>query len=937
MSSQRMIEDTESLKNNIDELHLVQEELRIKEFAISSSINGIAIGDLSGTITYVNKAAVLMWGGSDPAEIVGESITLFAESEEEAIGIMDTVLHKGDWTGEINGKRKDGKPITVLLSASLVKNEMDEPFCMMCSFADITDRKKMEEELRVKDSAIASSINGIVIADLEGTITYVNEAALKMWGTDDASEVLGMPAVMYAESKEEVYGIIKNILKEGKWEGEIAGRKKDGSLFSVLLSASLVKNEKSAPMCMMCSFVDITDRKRIDEELRVKESAIECSIDGIGLSDLEGKIIYINDAALQVLGVKDKSEVIGTSALTLAKSEAEALDIYQSVMETGSWSGEVSGFKRDGTPVTVHLSASLVRDEKGKPICMMDSFVEITARKKMEKELRVKESAIASSIDGIGLSDLEGNIIYINKAALRMLGVDDGTEIIGTSALTMAESEEEALAIYRSVMETGSWSGEVSGFRKDGSPVTVHLSASLVRDENGKPICIMDSFVDITERKKMEEDLRVKESAIASSINGIGISDLVGNITYVNDAALKMWGADDASEVIGTSALNLAQSEKEAAAIYQSIMETGSWSGEVSGFRKDGSPVTVHLSASLVRDENGEPICMMDSFVDITERKRMEEEMRVKDFAISSSINGIAIGDLEGNITYVNDAFLRLWGGSDISEVLGKSALTFAQSQNEAIKILDSVLNTGTWFGEIIAIKKNGSPIAVQLSANMVKNDNSRPICLLCSFVDITERKIAEQKLQKAYESLEQRVENRTEELVRMNIRLKKEIEDRKLVEKALLQKEDELNLKSLNLEEANTALKVLLKRGEQDKNELEEKVISNIKELALPYLVKLKSSNLNDKQMTYLQLLESNLNDIISPFLQKLSSQYLNLTPTEIQVANLVREGKSTKDISDLLNISKRAIEFHRNNIRDKLGLKKAKANLRSYLLSLS
>jgi DNA-binding CsgD family transcriptional regulator len=104
-----------------------------------------------------------------------------------------------------------------------------------------------------------------------------------------------------------------------------------------------------------------------------------------------------------------------------------------------------------------------------------------------------------------------------------------------------------------------------------------------------------------------------------------------------------------------------------------------------------------------------------------------------------------------------------------------------------------------------------------------------------------------------------------------------------------------------------------------------------------LPYLEKLKGGMLDEKQMTYLKLLESNLNDIISPFLQKLSSQYLNLTPTEIQVANLVREGKSTKEISSLLNISKRAVEFHRNNIRDKLGLKKAKANLRSYLLSLS
>ncbi len=131
-------------------------------------------------------------------------------------------------------------------------------------------------------------------------------------------------------------------------------------------------------------------------------------------------------------------------------------------------------------------------------------------------------------------------------------------------------------------------------------------------------------------------------------------------------------------------------------------------------------------------------------------------------------------------------------------------------------------------------------------------------------------------------------------------------MEERKLAEQSLIQKEEELSLKSIHLEEANTALKVLLKRGEQDKSELEEKVLSNIKELALPYLEKIKMGTLDEKQRTYLEILESNLHDIISPFLKKLSSQYLNLTPTEIQVANLIREGKSTKEIAEILNISR-------------------------------
>ena len=817
MPPSRMSEEVKPLKDKIDELRYIQEELRIKEFAIASSINGIAIGDLQGTITYVNQAAVMMWGGTDPAEIIGKPVTVFAESEQEALEIMETVLCKGDWTGEINGRRKNGSPVTVLLSASLVRNETNEPVCMMCSFVDITDRKKMEKEMRVKDSAVASSINGIVIVDLEGVVTYVNDAALNMWGTEDPGEVIGKPVVMFAKSQEEVLEIIFMVRSRGRWEGEIDAKGKGGDPFTVLISASLVRNENGEPICIMCSFVDITDRKR------------------------------------------------------------------------------------------------------------------------MEEDLRIRDNAIASSINGIGISDLEGNIIYVNDAALEMWGDADASEVIGTSALNLAQSEEEAVAIYQAVLEKGGWTGEVSGFRKDGSPITVLLSASLVYNDKGEPICMMDSFVDITERKRMEEELRVRENAIASSIDGIGFCDLEGKITYVNDAALKMWGAESPSEVLGRSVLELAQSEEEALEIFQAIMEKGSWSGEVSGFRRDGSPVTVHLSASMVYNDKGEPICVMDSFVDITDRKRMEEELRIRDFAISSSINGIAIGDLQGNITYVNDAFVRLWGGKDPSEVLGKSALTFAQSHTDAAAILQTVLTNGTWFGEIIAIKKNHTPIAVQLSANMVQDEQGRPICLLCSFVDITERKLTEQKLQKAYESLEQRVEERTEELVRANIRLKREIEERKLAEQTLMRKEEELQLKSLNLEEANTALKVLLKRGEQDKNELEEKVLSNIRELALPYLEKLKSGPLDDKQAAYVHLLESSLNDIISPFLQRLSSHYLNLTPTEIQVANLVREGKSTKEISELLTISKRAVEFHRNNIRDKLGLKKEKTNLRSYLLSLS
>lgn len=161
------------------------------------------------------------------------------------------------------------------------------------------------------------------------------------------------------------------------------------------------------------------------------------------------------------------------------------------------------------------------------------------------------------------------------------------------------------------------------------------------------------------------------------------------------------------------------------------------------------------------------------------------------------------------------------------------------------------------------------------------------------------------------------------------------DVTERKQAEKEVKKRGREVQIKSRNLEEVNTALKVLLKRREEDKKELEEKVLLNVRELAIPYIEKLKISRLNDKQITYVSILEKSLNDIISPFLHNMTLKYSTLTPKEIQVANLVKEGKNSKDIAELMNLSLRAVDFHRGNIRNKLGMKSKKANLQSFLLT--
>jgi DNA-binding CsgD family transcriptional regulator len=157
-----------------------------------------------------------------------------------------------------------------------------------------------------------------------------------------------------------------------------------------------------------------------------------------------------------------------------------------------------------------------------------------------------------------------------------------------------------------------------------------------------------------------------------------------------------------------------------------------------------------------------------------------------------------------------------------------------------------------------------------------------------------------------------------------------------KLAEQAVKEREGELEVQRQRLEETNTALRVLLRAREEDKFELEENVLANVKELVFPYIDNLKQTGLNLRQQAYLEIVESNLNDIISPFLRQLSSKYLNLTPREIQVANLVKEGRSTKEIAEILSVSTNAVDLHRKNVRKKLGLRSKKANLRTHLLSL-
>ncbi len=163
------------------------------------------------------------------------------------------------------------------------------------------------------------------------------------------------------------------------------------------------------------------------------------------------------------------------------------------------------------------------------------------------------------------------------------------------------------------------------------------------------------------------------------------------------------------------------------------------------------------------------------------------------------------------------------------------------------------------------------------------------------------------------------------------------DITELKLAQESLKSHQDVLEERNKSLEEANIALKVLIEQREADRTEMEKKFLTHIKTFVLPYLGKLKSGNLGERNRTLVDILENQLNEVVTPLMHQLTHAGIMLTPQEMQVAALVKEGKTTAQISDVLYISEATVSFHRKNLRAKLGLKNKGTNLRSFLLSMS
>jgi PAS domain S-box-containing protein len=325
---------------------------------------------------------------------------------------------------------------------------------------------------------------------------------------------------------------------------------------------------------------------------------------------------------------------------------------------------------------------------------------------------------------------------------------------------------------------------------------------------------------------------------------------------------------------------------------------------------------------------------------ELAERQRAEEriresEARYRSF-LESSPDPIVVYDMQGVATYVNPAFEQTFGMS--RQVLLGKKIDFVPPEawpatQEAIQAMLSGQKINLF--ETQRLTQDGRKLDIQISSCLYMGDEGRPVGNIVTLRDITARKKAERALHNYQDQLEELVQERTAELGQANQQLATEVEERRRAEKTLRRRETELKAQSKHLEEVNTALRVLLKQRSEDRMELQQNLLSNVKELVAPYLDQLAKTRLSTRQQTLVRILDSNLDNIVSPFISRLSSRFVSLTPTEIRIANLIKEGKTNKEMAEILFISKNTVLFHRHNIRKKLNLTNTSLNLRSHLLS--
>jgi two-component system NtrC family sensor kinase len=390
------------------------------------------------------------------------------------------------------------------------------------------------------------------------------------------------------------------------------------------------------------------------------DSIIATMSDALLLVDNEGRVVMANQAALDLLGY-DYAELVHRQLSDLFNMDGETghedSEQKHPARRFGE-SDEVTITAKDGWLVSLSVSTSPVRDAWGVKLGEVYVCRDITEQRMVQEALRESEERLRLLVDNapeaITAYDFNGCITDCNRRAEILVGYSRD-ELIGRSVFELGVIPEgyvprtvKALAKANEGVETVPFEFEL--VRKDGSQITVEAKTIAVeRASQQEVICIAK---DITDRKHMEEDLLLKEMAMENAVSAIAMSDMEGNVTYLNRACMKLWGDGNKDEILGKPYWKLLKSVEGVEAIAEAMLEKKHWEGELVARKRDGQEIQIQVNASIVEDDQGNPIQTISSFMDITEHKQAEEEKNRMEQQLQLAGRLAAVGELAAGVAH---------------------------------------------------------------------------------------------------------------------------------------------------------------------------------------------------------------------------------------------------------------------------------------------
>ena len=357
-------------------------------------------------------------------------------------------------------------------------------------------------------------------------------------------------------------------------------------------------------------------------------------------------------------------------------------------------------------------------------------------------------------------------------------------------------------------------------------------------------------------------------------------------------------------EVIGKTSLELGiwKNPQDRQHLVNILQKKGSAENlEIEFVSRSGQVITGLMSARIMQLNNEKIILSITK--DITRRKQLEKALREKEThyrqLFNSNRDAILLTDVDRNIIDCNYSFTQMFGYL-LNEIKGKKTRYLYDDEKQYRQMGEELKKNMDQADVIYTVhykKKSGKVFPGETNAFFLRDDKKNIIGFIGIIKDISARQKIQKELQKAGWELEK---------------------------------------KASELQELNAALNVLLQKREQDMQKLEENISSNYELVIRPILLQLKNSLSRADQHNVFEVLEKNIQEMVLPFSKKLSDPMGCLTPREIQISAFIKQGFSNKEIAHIFNCAVRTIDTHRDNIREKLGLKRTRINLKSYLVNL-